>query len=307
MASGRISNNTASENGGGIWCGTAGWTGTAANALITGGTISGNTATNGGGVFVCEDKLISIWGGNINKNEATNGGGIYVDIWGQLYLSHESATPSHPTISSNYASNDGGGIYRCDYGKFFAWNGTEIISNTADNNGGGIYEAFGAEGTFAVIGEREDVTCNWRMKNVKINNNSAAHGGGIYNADGLYQDIDTIEMLNNTATYTYSSTMYAGTALYIRLRGECKIDGAIYFYNVENYLSGVGTGRVGFSLDKFSNNFKIKVSQANYQKYAGEYFYCLLGENCTKFFEPYWSGLEEFVVNGNLARLVQYV
>ena len=142
MSKGTISNNTASENGGGVWCDTAGWSGTAANAQITGGTIGGvgvdeygekiggNTAKNGGGIYVNNSKLISVWGGTISNNTAIeNGGGIYSAYDSQLFLSHESISYA-PTISSNEAESNGAGISMNSAKILYIWNETKIIDNT---------------------------------------------------------------------------------------------------------------------------------------------------------------------------------
>lgn len=130
MTNGTISNNTASQNGGGIWCDTAGWTGSAADAKISSGTISGNTATNGGGIYVNDSKLISVWGGTINNNTAIeNGGGIYSAYDSQLFLSHESINYA-PTISSNEAESNGAGISMNSAKILYIWNETKIIDNT---------------------------------------------------------------------------------------------------------------------------------------------------------------------------------
>ncbi len=130
MYGGQISNNKASGNGGGIWCDTAGWDGQKADALITGGTISGNTGNNGGGIYVNNSKLISVWGGTINNNTAIeNGGGIYSAYKSQLFLSHESISYA-PTISSNEAESNGAGISMNSSNILYIWNETKIIDNT---------------------------------------------------------------------------------------------------------------------------------------------------------------------------------
>ncbi len=130
MYGGQISNNKASGNGGGIWCDTAGWDGQKADALITGGTISGNTGNNGGGIYINDSKLISVWGGTINNNTAIeNGGGIYSAYKSQLFLSHESISYA-PTISSNEAESNGAGISMNSSNILYIWNETKIIDNT---------------------------------------------------------------------------------------------------------------------------------------------------------------------------------
>lgn len=149
MTNGTISNNTASENGGGVWCDTAGWTGSAADTKITGGTISDNTATeNGGGIYNTYGSSISIWGGTITNNSAKSGGGIYTAKKSQLFISYEGITYA-PTISNNSA-NMGAGIYMFAIYKLYMWNNTQIIGN----KGTGIYSTHDSKSTNGSNSER---------------------------------------------------------------------------------------------------------------------------------------------------------
>ena len=189
MSKGTISNNTASENGGGVWCDTAGWSGTAANAQITGGTIGGvgvdeygekiggNTAKNGGGIYVNNSKLISVWGGTISNNTASdNGGGIYVASWSQLFLSHETIGYS-PTISSNEAKN-GGGVFMSGIQKFYMYGGN-IKNNKASANGGGIFvsNAKNSGNQKFIV---DSLTNNKYSTRIQITDNNAQSGSLIY-------------------------------------------------------------------------------------------------------------------------------
>ena len=72
---------------------------------MEGGTIVGNTASQGGGVFVCIIKTFTMTGGTITGNKAsTNGGGVCVGGAGTFNL-------SGGTITGNSASTAGGGVY----------------------------------------------------------------------------------------------------------------------------------------------------------------------------------------------------
>ena len=306
MTNGTISNNTATENGGGVWCDTAGWDGSAANAKITGGTIGGvgvdedgekiggNTAKNGGGVYVVGDKLISIWGGTISNNSAEqNGGGIYVDQWGELYLSHETQASSHPTISYNTATN-GGGLYWVKYGKLYSWNGTEISNNTANENGGGIYaeNAFDSGGrTWANIGGRKDVMTSWTLQKTIIRyNNAVQQGGGLYFAkEGGRLTFDQVEITENTsreissAIYTYHTN--------IIFANQTKISGNIHFNGVSDwgYDSGYNPQQFGIGGVNWSNNgLKIGISQ----DMLNNSFYFFIGGDrnaAENTFKAYWD------------------
>jgi len=119
-----ISNNTAYNNGGGIYCYDN------SNPTISGCTISGNEASNNGGGIFCELSNPTISGCTIEGNTANNdGGGIYCDS--------SNPTISNCTIEGNTANYYGGGIF-CVTSNPTISNCT-IWGNTANNDGGGIY------------------------------------------------------------------------------------------------------------------------------------------------------------------------
>jgi len=70
MTGGIISGNTASSGGGVHFAGGI--------FTMTGGTISGNTASSGGGVYIYNDSFFSMTGGSISGNTASYGVGVYV-------------------------------------------------------------------------------------------------------------------------------------------------------------------------------------------------------------------------------------
>lgn len=200
MTNGTISNNTASENGGGIWCDTAGWTGSAADAKISGGSISYNSAVDGGGIYLNNPadgyssiRTLSIWGGTISGNEASNnGGGIYVDILTEIYFSHESQTPHSPVITSNVASNDGGGIYMNTPNKFYFWKGTTITSNTALNGAGVFITTIKLNTLF------KDFNGTFYFNDVKIYNNKNDSGQAVQLTLSDYYNYTTYVLTGRT-------------------------------------------------------------------------------------------------------------
>lgn len=97
-----------------------------------GGSITGNTAINGGGVYV--DGIFAMTGGSIAGNTVNDGsgGGVYVNIVG-------SFTMTGGSITGNKAKS-GGGVYAGDK---FAMTGGSITGNTAivdeySSGGGGV-------------------------------------------------------------------------------------------------------------------------------------------------------------------------
>ncbi len=117
-----ISNNSASSLGGGIDNGRLGVSGS--NLIVTNSTITGNTASSGGGIYnSTDDASASINNSTISGNRARFGGGIsnsnVLDI-------------SNSTISGNTAVREGGGIFNA----FGTANiiSTIIATNTAQEN-----------------------------------------------------------------------------------------------------------------------------------------------------------------------------
>lgn len=159
---GLIANNSANSylaGGGGIAVSING------KATMNGGTISGNHAAQGGGVFV-------------HDNYVTNFDGVsFVETYNipyEQYKEHAAAhfTMNAGTITNNAADigsgpmqqNNGGGI--CVNSDEVYLNGGTISNNLALNMGGGIYAAI--------------VPYTLRLKNAVITNNSAKVLGAYY-------------------------------------------------------------------------------------------------------------------------------
>jgi len=118
--------NTASIKGGGVYSQSAD-----NHIQFSSGSISGNTANDGGGVYLLADEF-NVSSGSISGNTAiNNGGGVYLQT-GTLSLS--SGTIS---LSRNTATNNGGGVY-LQTGNFSLSSGT-ISENSAGMIGGGVY------------------------------------------------------------------------------------------------------------------------------------------------------------------------
>jgi formylglycine-generating enzyme required for sulfatase activity len=96
---------------------------------MSGGTISGNTATSyAGGVYA--SSTFAMLGGTISGNTAgTNGGGVYAPAGGTFAM-------SGGTISGNTATSYAGGVYASST---FAMSGGTISGNTAGTAGSGVY------------------------------------------------------------------------------------------------------------------------------------------------------------------------
>ncbi|MCR5178323.1 MAG: hypothetical protein K6C95_05000, partial [Lachnospiraceae bacterium] len=123
---------------------------------MTGGTISGNEATWGGGVYVVRGGTFSMTGGTISGNEASQGGGVYVSSSGKFNM-------TGGTISGNEAIQ-GGGVCVSSSGTFNMTGGT--ISGNEAFQGGGV--CVSSSGTFSMTG------------GAITGNNGRLEGGGVY-------------------------------------------------------------------------------------------------------------------------------
>lgn len=132
-------------------------------------TITGGSATNGGGINITQGTVKLTDGAKITGNTATsNGGGVYVSSNGTLFMygkalvgdNAKSTTTATSTSTSTYANkaakgagiyNDGGSVY---LGYSAADSITDLTSNNTDgyygvsrnyatDSGGGIYHAYG--------------------------------------------------------------------------------------------------------------------------------------------------------------------
>ena len=144
MKSGKISDNTATDDGGGVACESGGI------FTMENGTITGNNANSGAGINVFNKSTVEIKGGTISNNTAADlGGGVLVQPNCSFTMSGSAK------ISGNNAVY-GGGVY-VSSDTFFDTKGTaaifkisagEILGNTATTTGGGVY----VEGTFNLSG-----------------------------------------------------------------------------------------------------------------------------------------------------------
>ncbi|MGN0990522.1 MAG: Ig-like domain-containing protein [Candidatus Ventricola sp.] len=194
ISGGTISNNTARRYGGGVYNYPAYINDTliTGNVTITDGTISGNEAANGGGVYA--KAAITISGGEITDNTAEYGGGIYVDdstlnLYGGI-ISENNAVDGNGggvladggevcvcggTIRDNTSAGFGGGVFTGDGAKFTLRSGM-ITGNTAARSGGGVH---------AGDGRPPEITGGTISNNVAANAGGISAGGELTMSDGL--------------------------------------------------------------------------------------------------------------------------
>ena len=157
------------------------------NIDLQAGTISGNTAINGGGGVYVENTKVE-FGGNagitISENSATNGGGLYISNTG----SQNTTTVDNGKVINNTASRNGGGIYHTGVNGSCTVQGAGQIMNNTALNGGGLYITGGS--SLTVNGghvANNQATFTGDITNQTANLDDSENkgvGGGIYLAKG---------------------------------------------------------------------------------------------------------------------------
>lgn len=200
---GTITGNKAEVGGAGIYV-------TNGKVSITDATISGNIADNiqgtgttqsGGGIFITGNKSSLTISGNtvISGNEATQGGGVYAQGSANITMG-DTTIPGTTTITGNSADIRGGGVFLYGDGTTFTMNNGIISGNTshgANYGGGGVYSWSGT--TFI-------------MNDGEITGNTAqnGHGGGVFNHTATFTM--TGGKLYNNGAGTSSDDVFSNTS-----------------------------------------------------------------------------------------------
>ena len=162
--------NTATYGGGGVYVyGSAGAVGT---FKMSGGSITGNNATYGGGVEVYGGKFTMKDSASITGNKADYGGGVNVTFNGEIKGTFEMKGGSITGNTANSTKEGGGGVYAKTN---FEMTGGSIGGNTTKGYGGGVYVT--GKGSFTMSGG--SIT----------GNNANSNGGGVY---VMYSDSFTV-------------------------------------------------------------------------------------------------------------------
>ncbi len=171
VANCRISNNIANHNGGGIY-------GEASSLTIENCAVNSNTALSwGGGICSYDSSSVMINNCTIKGNTASDWGG------GGIYGEASSQTIENCIISSNMAGYEGGGISSRN-SLSYSVNNCKIRNNSASRYGGGIYLNNSSSTISGCI----------------ITNNQAGYdGGGICCYRGSSPEIVNCAVFNNTA------------------------------------------------------------------------------------------------------------
>ena len=226
---------TVTGNGGAIWMSSS----DSNNALtLTGGTIRGFTATDGGGVYV-DGGSFEMSGGTISACNATNaGGGVYVSS-GSFKMSGGSI--------ENCTAHEGAGVkVLASSGKAsFSMSGSGEIKNC--NQDGVSIAAIGGTSEFSMSGGTIEDNSGF---GVWVDNGSAVMSGGSVKGSERY-DI----YIGSSATLTVNNTQVGGTVLNmgkITGNGSAKFTGT-----VEN--SGYAAAEItGCKIHRIEHRFPYK-------------------------------------------------
>ena len=195
-------------------------------------TISGNTAQQGGGVYVASGTF-TMESGLIDNNTATAGGGGGAAGGGGVKVTGGTFTMNGGTVSNNTANAagaDGGGVYVAS-GAIFNMSDGKITGNSASDAGGGvcIYDS-----TFTMTGGTISGNTAWdgggmwfhgtsptftMSGTAEISGNTAKHnGGGVCIYDSTFT-MTGGTISGNTAT-TYGGGVWFGGTTFTMSAGE---------------------------------------------------------------------------------------
>ena len=206
LGGGTISNNTAGGDGGGIYNDNG-------NITLTAGTISGNKAKWGGGLYV--HGVVNMKGGTISGNSTTTNAGAGVAIFDDANGTGEMNI-SGGKIQNNTSVDTGGAI--CNLG-LLNISGGEISGNTTKYSGGGIYNSAQGRGTTITGGT------------ISGNTAETYGGGGIYIEDNSKVNMTGGTIKANTVKTNGKAIYQNGT---LNLGGSAEVLGDIY----------LGTGKI---------------------------------------------------------------
>jgi hypothetical protein len=237
LTGGQIYSNTVTNQGGGIYVSQP-----ASQLTTNGGQIIDNRADlKGGGIYVLVGSA-SLTGTQIVGNSAGNGGGLFVEGSGDAVLYQVS-------VLSNTASSgaqDGGGISN--------WGTTTIVQTEIAHNlalnagwGGGIFNASNLN-VFSSTIASNDVSAsgaggglyNWTAGTAAISRsvmygNHAGVGGAVYN-------LNQVQIVNSTLTdnnATGAGVQEGGGALFIDVGGTAVLTHATIVSNTAGYSDGI--------------------------------------------------------------------
>ena len=207
MKNGTITGNTTNGMGGGV-----------ATAVLneddetgggqfrmTGGTISNNEASCGGGVYSWSRKdRVVLEGGNIIGNTAYNqGGGVYVST------SPYGLTIKNALITDNKAKIMGGGVWACPTGTVTLGTDSAVFDNTAEKAGDDIALLNKNEGYYSTFSNEQlgGGLVTWYKDNFVTGNQSQWGSHGDYRYDANDPGNPVISATNSMSSYSLKAVV----------------------------------------------------------------------------------------------------
>ena len=187
--------NSASRNGGVIYA--------AGNVTVTGGTdMESNTASAGGAIYGLGSVSLASSSGNttLSGNTASNGGGGVVFAIGNIAIGDPATNPSGMvTISGNSAGTDGGAL-ETNAGNVSITGVGSISSNSAGGNGGAIATTTRVAGNVTLMASGGDIAVT--------GNSAGGNGGAIYMNQGALD----LEATAGNVTFSGNTESTSGVA-----------------------------------------------------------------------------------------------
>lgn len=281
MSGGYIVNGKAAVWGAGIY----------SNGIfeMSGGVITGNYGSNGGGVCINGDgeekkQRFTMTGGYITGN-GTKSESITVSkkydrgLGGGIFIKEANAVISGGYITNNkenYACSEngsgchgGGGI--ATFGGTLEIQGGKITANYSAEAGGGIYVGHYDYVYPDKTTENKDQKATFLMKGgiVAGNDTKKSEGGGIRISGGTTGTIDASEKIYITNNRTETTFDWGGGGIFVQSKGELTVKNSLISSNkADGYGGGVGACPTGKTLLADSEGAAIYENQAEGTKFS---------------------------------------
>ena len=184
-------------DGGGIFVAISGM------ADLSNCTIEGCNADGGkGGAIGSQGGIVTITGCTLTRNSATDGGAVYVTAGGTFTM--HSGTISRNTVQSALTKTRGGGVF-VSVGATFTMKGGTISGNTATTQGSSGTKAMGGgvcvsgSGSKFIMEENSSAISDNEVKKVGSGSNLSTIGGGVCVCDGAIFEMKAGSIENNKA------------------------------------------------------------------------------------------------------------
>ena len=207
MENGTITDNTTNGMGGGVATAVLNESDETGGGQfhMTGGTISRNKASCGGGVYSWSktDRVV-LEGGNIVNNTAYNqGGGVYVST------SPYGLTIKNALITDNTATIMGGGVWACPTGTVTLGTDSAVFDNTAEKAGDDIALLNKNEGYYSTFSNEQlgGGLVTWYKDNSVTGNQSQWGSNGDYRYDANDPGNPVISATNSMSSYSLKAVV----------------------------------------------------------------------------------------------------